>query len=307
MTASFPTAVKSFATKVDGVTDVMAADINDLQDEIAAIETELGVNPKWPNSICEGRLTLTSGTAVTTADVTAATTVYFAPYKGNRIALYDGTRWKLHAFTERSLSLSGFTAGRNYDVFLYDNAGTLTLQAVIWTNDTTRATALATQDGAYVQTGNTSRRYLGTIRITATTGQCEDSQAKRYVWNYANRVVRLGAKTEATSHNHTASWRYWNNDTAQKMEFVIGVAEDGLSASLSAEWNGNGTIAYVALGLDTTTGGVGSRMYFFGSQQAGSFFGFAPQLGYHYLAVLEYGNAATPTFTRHYAYLMIPG
>ena len=40
-----------------------------------------------------GRLTLTSGTPVTTNDVTAATTIYYTPYKGNAIQLYNGTNW----------------------------------------------------------------------------------------------------------------------------------------------------------------------------------------------------------------------
>jgi hypothetical protein len=41
MAASFPTTVKSFTLKTDGVDDVQAAHINDLQDEVAAVETEL--------------------------------------------------------------------------------------------------------------------------------------------------------------------------------------------------------------------------------------------------------------------------
>ncbi len=41
--ASYPTSVKSFTTKVDNVDDVMAADINGLQDEVVAVETALGV------------------------------------------------------------------------------------------------------------------------------------------------------------------------------------------------------------------------------------------------------------------------
>jgi hypothetical protein len=41
MAASFPTAIKSFTTKVDGVDDVQAAHINDLQDEVVAVETVL--------------------------------------------------------------------------------------------------------------------------------------------------------------------------------------------------------------------------------------------------------------------------
>lgn len=41
MTATFPGGVKSFTTKYDNVTDVMAEHVNSLQDEVVAIETEL--------------------------------------------------------------------------------------------------------------------------------------------------------------------------------------------------------------------------------------------------------------------------
>jgi hypothetical protein len=42
MSASFPGAVKSFTTKADNVDDVSASHVNDLQLEVAAIETALG-------------------------------------------------------------------------------------------------------------------------------------------------------------------------------------------------------------------------------------------------------------------------
>lgn len=44
MTASFPAAVKSFTTKVDGVTDILAEHINSPQEEIVALETEALIN-----------------------------------------------------------------------------------------------------------------------------------------------------------------------------------------------------------------------------------------------------------------------
>lgn len=47
MPASFPTSVKSFGTAVDAVTDVLAADINDVRLEIAAIETQLLTVGTW--------------------------------------------------------------------------------------------------------------------------------------------------------------------------------------------------------------------------------------------------------------------
>lgn len=42
MAASYPTSIKSFTTKTNNVDDVDAAHINDLQDEVVAIETALG-------------------------------------------------------------------------------------------------------------------------------------------------------------------------------------------------------------------------------------------------------------------------
>lgn len=43
--ASYPGSVKSFTTKIDGVTTVAAVDVNEVQDEIAAVQTTLGTSP----------------------------------------------------------------------------------------------------------------------------------------------------------------------------------------------------------------------------------------------------------------------
>lgn len=45
MAASYPTSVKSFTTKTNKVDDYDASHINDLQDEVSAIQTELGTDP----------------------------------------------------------------------------------------------------------------------------------------------------------------------------------------------------------------------------------------------------------------------
>lgn len=42
--AQYPTAIKSFTNLVNGVNDVLAAHVNNRQDEIVAIETELGTD-----------------------------------------------------------------------------------------------------------------------------------------------------------------------------------------------------------------------------------------------------------------------
>jgi hypothetical protein len=58
MSASYPGAIKSFITKVDNVDDVRAAHINDLQLEVAALETELGLNPRGLAIDLASRLTV---------------------------------------------------------------------------------------------------------------------------------------------------------------------------------------------------------------------------------------------------------
>ncbi|GIW81501.1 MAG: hypothetical protein KatS3mg105_3308 [Gemmatales bacterium] len=210
--------------------------------------------------VCEGRLTLTSGTPVTTSDVTGATTIYFTPYNGNRIALYDGTKWKIYSFSELSLSLSSISANKNYDVFIYDNAGTLTLElSAAWTNDTTRADALTTQDGVKVKSGATTRRYLGTIRGSATAGQVNDKRDERGLANWYNAVTRPLKKRE---HSGTSSWtstntayHSWNNDSNNNVGVVV---LEGRAVRLWFEGgfntNGNpGSTPELSIGLDSTS------------------------------------------------------
>jgi len=48
MSTSYPEAIDQFTTKTDGVSVVAAADINDLQDAVVAIQTALGPNPAPP-------------------------------------------------------------------------------------------------------------------------------------------------------------------------------------------------------------------------------------------------------------------
>ena len=232
-------------------------DVSDTTDDAAGSSRQVALYRLLAllNHTCCGRLTTESGVAVSTSDRTAQSTLYFTPYNGNLVALYDGTRWKLYTFTERSLALSGLTSGLNYDVFLYDNAGTLTLELLAWTNDTTRATALALQDGVHVKTGATTRRYVGTIRTTSTT-TTEDSQTKRFVFNATNRVRRKLQKTDTTS-----SWTY-NSTTihqargqaANQVELVAGLAVGLLDLQVGQTTQSATTaVLQAGIGEDSTT------------------------------------------------------
>jgi len=258
------------------------------------------------NGICEGRLTLTTATPVTTTDVTGATTMYFTPYKGNRIALFDGTNWKVYAFTELSLALGTLTTLTPYDVFCYDNSGTPTLEFLAWTNDTTRATALTTQDGVLSKTGALTRRYLGTFRTTATT-TTEDSFAKRFVWNYYNRVSRPMRVVEATDTwtYSTATVRQANASAANQLAFVVGVAEVEVEATVQAlckNDSGTGVIQAVGIGEDVTNAFTSGHMGGYRESAVvniylplvGSLRKFVA-VGYHFWAWCEYSGASATT------------
>lgn len=70
----------------------------------------IGSNHSSPSHI-SGRLTLTTNVPVTTSDVTNASTIYFTPYKGNIIWLYDGVRWVSLNFPQISIPATQSQSG----------------------------------------------------------------------------------------------------------------------------------------------------------------------------------------------------
>ena len=204
---------------------------------------------------CNGRLTLTTGTPVTTANVTAATTLYWTPYGGNQVALYDGAAWAMYTFTESSIAVPASTS-QMYDVFVYNNAGTITLELTAWTNDTTRATALVFQNGVYVKTGALTRRYLGSFRTTTVSGQTEDSLTKRFLFNYYNRVSAPVRVLETGTWTYTtATIRQANASTANQIAVVQGVAETPINLQVFGAFSNTtvGVNVSVGNGQNTTT------------------------------------------------------
>jgi hypothetical protein len=205
------------------------------------------------------RLTLGAGIAVTTTDVTAAGTLYTAPITGDRISLYTGAYWKTFASNLPYKALSGLTGGKPYDVFMYLSGTTPTLEFLEWTDATTRATELTYASGAYVLTklGDPTRRYLGTFYTTGTT-TTEDSDTKRYLWNYYHRKPRKLKKFETTDTwtYNVNTWRQANGAAANQVDFVIGVMEDLLTVDCRAMGQDAGatiTSFAAAVGLDSTT------------------------------------------------------
>lgn len=233
---------------------------SDINIVLPATAGTLALDQDTSAQVFNARLTLTTATPVTTTDVTAATTVYLTPYCGNKIGLYDGSRWNLHTLTEISIAVPATTATM-YDLFVYDNAGTLTLEAVAWTNDTTRATAIAQQNGVDVKTGTLTKRLCGSFRTTASSGQTEDSRTRRYLSNRYNRKLRNMSAIEATdSWTYTSlTWRAANGDSAANcLDFVNCVDEGSVNARVAGSCSNASANLLVQVGVGVDTSGANS-------------------------------------------------
>lgn len=240
-----------------------------------------------------GRLTLTSATPVLSADVTGATTIYYALYSGSVIAIYNGTSFVNTTFTELSQlttdntkSPAAVANNSNYDLFVWSDSGTLRCtRGPAWTSDTGRGTGAGTTElervtGIWVNkvaitNGPTAQRgtYVGTVRSNGTasidmimggTGGAGGESSILGVWNMYNRVlttIRNYDNSDSWTYT-TATWRLKNaggSATANRILFVIGLQEDAIEASNRASSNnGNSNIGRgISIGLNSTSAYAG--------------------------------------------------
>lgn len=258
---------------------------------------------------CQGRLTLTSGNPVPAGDVTGATTVYFTPYLGNNIALFDGaTTWTLLPFTEKSVALGTLTSGLPYDVFAYNNGGVVALRPpVAWTSASARATALAVQNGIYVKTGATTDRYLGTFFTDSTTVTSDagagSATSGRHLYNYYNRVPRSVSRVDPSGgwNYTTATVRQANGNTANQVQIMQGVAETPITLALNTSWSntnaGGGVNIMVGIGEDSTTttvvGDVETTSIANGNMGLHALLSKVPSVGHHVYSWNEWSVAVS--------------
>ena len=204
--------------------------------------------------VFEGRLTTNSADPLGSSF--PWTTVYLLPFRGERISLFNGTTWDSYALGSAGASIAvPATTNTNYDVFVYLNAGVLTLETAVWAGDNTRVSQLQLQNGVLVKNGSPTHRYVGTFRTGSTSGRTQDDQIKRYVWNYYNRVRKdMIALENAVSWSYTTNtWRQVNNNAANQVDFVIGVSEDFVTVfgTIVAGYTStnNGDYLYMAVGI----------------------------------------------------------
>lgn len=274
-----------------------------------------------------GRLTLLTAVPVPTTDQASKTLVYYTPHKTDLIPLYDGTNWILTPFTEltndstdATKNPAAVTTNVNYDLFVWNDAGTLRLgRGPLWTTGGGSATARGTGAGSTelqslngiltnryaITNGPIANKgtYVGSFRSDGSS-QMNDTTARRNVWNLHNRVIRhlLAHDTTDTWNYTTATWREANGSTTvgtARVEMMRGLDEDNVNARvISPVLNASNVIAAAGIGLDSVT--VNSALIFGGMAQAVAVPNLAeyngmPGLGYHYLNRLEISTASGTT------------
>jgi hypothetical protein len=256
--------------------------------ELAALANDItGLQANLQNivSVPQGYLTLTSGVPIIAASVTAATAVYYTPVIGNLIAIYDGSRFNTVAFSELTLTLnSNHTANNIYDVFVFKDAGIITIgtgpawntaaagsgargtgagtteltRAVggLWTN----AFTMTARNGATTYAVNANQRiYVGSLFIDGTNGQvsCHRTYGpsrKWGIWNVYNRVpiiLQAGDSTASWTYN-TNAWRASNNDANNSLTVFTGLAEEEFTTRFvqSGSLTDNNTTSSMEIALD---------------------------------------------------------
>lgn len=253
-------------------------------------------NPPWVPPP-QGRLTLTTGVPVMIADVTTTSLVYYTPYVGNQLPIYNGTTFTPQTFSEMTLTLNNpnHVINSNYDVFAAQNAAVTTVcTGPAWTSDTGRGTGAATTQlsrvlGLWTNTVSMTCRnnattftvaagfgtYLGTFRTTGTVADtiwtaapaaaAGGGNARLYLWNAYNRVP-----TTATSKDSTDAWSYaaatWRAANAlgtgsgllTRVSAVFGLNEDAVSVRYNAAMILSGSTAATGVGLDVTNAYTGT-------------------------------------------------
>lgn len=214
------------------------------------------------------RLTLDSGSALPATDQTAKTNLYLVPafYRGVSsgpadIALNTGGNWSKRSASSVTIDNTGLSADTNYDVFAKWDGLEIDLSLSAWTNNTTRAITLIVVGGVLVDNADNERRYLGTVR-TDGSGNFEDSEHNRFVWNLYNQQRRgmCYFVNVASWSISSTTWRQWYAAATSKVSCVVGLPTSAF-LSLLAHTDGD-NVSYIAMGLGSTTpiGNIGASV-----------------------------------------------
>lgn len=279
----------------------------------------------------QGRLTLQSAIPVMTTTQSAKTSIYYTPYVGAMIPIFDGTKFGMTVFTEISVATTDTTknpaaigASKVNDWFVWNDAGTLRLtHGPDWTNDTARSAGTVLNyifgfwtNSVAITNGPATNRgtYVGTTRSNASStldwiygGLAAGGTAGFFgVANAYNQVeVRTLVSDSTDSWTYgTAAWRASNAaGTGSGLNMRVSYLDPFGTATVAARNYGYishaSGFAVGGIGVDTTTAFSGTTATVgagIGTPACAEYAG-VPGLGFHFVQAIEYATAgAAGTF-----------
>ncbi len=201
-----------------------------------------------------------SGDVVQTGDVSAATTIFYSPFVGDTVPIWNGSTFIQTTFSEMTATLTaaGSAVSAIQDACVFSNNGVPTLAiGPAWTTATigvgSRGTGAGTAQisrlqGIWVNAvsitgynglssftiGANRCTYVGSISIDGTAGQVSAfrtfGQSRKFgVWNAYNRqaiVLKAGDSASSWSVGGSGSVRAWNGNTTDSATTFAGLPEE---------------------------------------------------------------------------------
>jgi hypothetical protein len=275
----------------------------------------------------QGRLTLQTLTPVMTTTQSAKTTIYYTPYVGNQIVLYNGTSMVPTTFAELSVATTDTTkspaaigVSKVNDWFVWNDAGTIRLgHGPDWTSDAARSagTALVMVNGIYlnnasITNGPAAQRgtYVGTTRSNASSqldwiigGLAAGGSPSWFgVWNTYNRRTVTAVVSDTTDSWTYAgtTWRAANNSLNMRHSFVVGLAEDAWNARhhgmATATAGSVAGLLGVAADNAVTMQGISAYAAATGTMSLVAEISSLAPIGFHFAQAVEIAQVGTMTF-----------
>ena len=274
--------------------DILSASANDTpliltvgtNDYVLTAASGEATGLKWAEA-SGGKPCLLSGGYVTRS----GTDLLYKPDVSDKVYLYENSLWveKVIADAGITVACTGLSASTAHYLYVYDNAGTLTLDL--------SETASTTQDGIGVKTGATDRLLVALCYADAAgaiTTYAEDA-ATQLVNNVFNKRKIFLYKKESTNSwtYNSATWRPANASTLNRLSLVCdgkNFVTSHVELYTSRSANGDSVLPGVALDA-TNTSDTQSLMLMINSVSvngpvANHYVG-NPAAGYHFLQWTE--------------------
>lgn len=175
------------------------------------------------NNVFNARLSLSANNSTIDG---SGTVLYLTPHNGSTLSLYNGSSWQTIQTSSRTVAnFSSLTPNTIYDVFGFLSGGNISFELVAWNMhdpsypnpeeplispwNSYRNVALGKINGVYCKSGNSTRRYIGTIKTGSTA--FIDNESNRLICNFYNKIqknIRSDVQPINDEPYFTFSWVY---------------------------------------------------------------------------------------------------